>query len=265
MDFVYTLIGLAIVAALYVRVTVQSVTVFEYERGLRYRKGRFKGVVEPGRHWIYRPQTVIRKVDVRPRFVSIAGQEVLSADGVTLKVSLAAEYALDDPDTAINKVESFELALYLTLQFALREIIGQTNIDDVLSRREEFGAALLEKAAGVAEELGLRLLRVNVKDVMFPGDLKKIFSQVVQAQKEGQAALEKARGETAALRNLANAARMVEGNPALLQLRLLQQLAGSAGNTVVLGLPSTSTPFPLREPEPETQEKKPGLPPADEE
>jgi hypothetical protein len=127
---------------------------------------------------------------------------------------------------------------------------------EVLARREEFGRTLLERTAGTAEELGLKLLGVNVKDVMFPGELKKIFAQVIQAQKEGQAALEKARGETAALRNLANAAKMIEGNPALLQLRLLQQLASSAGNTVVLGFPSTSTPFPLPAQESELPEKQ---------
>jgi regulator of protease activity HflC (stomatin/prohibitin superfamily) len=214
----YLLVALAVLIAVYLRLTIRGITVFEFEQGLKYRNGRFRGVLGPGRHWIYRPQTMIRKVDTRPRFVSLAGQEVLSADGVTLKVSLAAEYQLADPERAINKVENYEQALYLTLQFAIREMIGQANIEDVLARREEFGSAILEKTASTVDQLGLKLLSVNVKDVMFPGDLKKIFTQVVQAQKEGQAALEKARGETAALRNLANAAKMVEGNPTLLQL-----------------------------------------------
>ncbi|MGH9194482.1 MAG: hypothetical protein ACRD1T_01920, partial [Acidimicrobiia bacterium] len=109
----------------------------------------------------------------------------------------------------------------------------------------------------------LGLLSVNLKDIMFPGDLKKMFAQVVQAQKAGLAALEKARGETAALRNLANAARMIEGNPALMQLRLLQQLAESTGNTLVLGFPSSQTPLPLRPSEGETTEPKEIPPPED--
>src|SRR5919106_2258692 len=231
----YVLIGavVALVVALYLRATLFRVTIFEYERGLKYRNGRFAGVIGPGRYWVYRPRVVIRKVDVRPRFVTIAGQEVLSSDGVTLRVSLAAEYEIAEPEVAINKVESADQALYLTLQLALREIVGQAEIDDVLARREEFGRNLLELAAAPAEQVGLRLLGVNVKDIMFPGELKKIFSQVVQAQKEGQAALEKARGESAALRSLANAARMIEANPSLMQLRLLQSLAASGGNTVV--------------------------------
>lgn len=252
----YVLVGaVVLIAAVYLRASLFRLTVFEYERGIKYRNGRFAGVVGPGRHWVYRPRVMIRKVDIRPRFVSIAGQEVLSSDGVTLKVSLAAEYEIADPEVAINKVENHEQALYLTLQLALREIIGRAQIDDVLARREEFGRTLLELAAEPAERLGLRLLGVNVKDIMFPGELKKIFTQVVQAQKEGQAALEKARGESAALRGLANAAKMIDGNPALFQLRLLQQLAASAGNTVVLGFPTASTPLPLKERKAELPEK----------
>jgi regulator of protease activity HflC (stomatin/prohibitin superfamily) len=91
----------------------------------------------------------------------------------------------------------------------------------------------------------LRLISVNLKDIMFPGKLKEIFAQVVQARKQGLAALEKARGETAALRNLANVAKMIEGNPNLLQLRLVQALGEAAGNTLILGMPSQSVPVPV--------------------
>jgi regulator of protease activity HflC (stomatin/prohibitin superfamily) len=251
-----------LVVGLYLSTTLHRVTVFEFERALKYSDGRFVGTLGPGRHWAYRPRVLIRKVDVRPRFVTIGGQEVLSSDGVTLKVSLAVEYEIADPELAVNKVESADQALYLTLQLALREIVGGTNIDEVLARRDEFGSRLLELGAERAEEVGLRLLRVEVRDIMFPGELKKIFAQVVQAQKEGQAALEKVRAETAALRGLANAARMVEGNPSLLQLRLLQQLGSSAGNTVVLGFPTSDTPLPLKERTAELPE--PGEPAGDE-
>jgi regulator of protease activity HflC (stomatin/prohibitin superfamily) len=221
------------------------VTVYEFERGLKYSRGRFVGGVEPGQHWIYAPKTQIRKLDVRPTFVSVPGQDVLTADGVTLRVSLAVEYEIVDPERAVNSVEDYRDALYLTVQLALRDLVGGTEVDDLLSKRAEIGRTLLEQTASALEKFGLRIASVELKDIMFPGDLKRMMAQVVQARKEGQAAVEKARGETAALRNLANAARLMEGNPALMQLRLLQQLAGSSGNTVVVGLPG-STPLPLR-------------------
>lgn len=243
----YVVIALVVViAVVLVRLNVGRVTVFEYERGLRYRDGRFAGVLGAGPHWIFRPTTVIRKIDARPRFVTLPGQEVLSSDGVTLKVTVAARYEIADAGIAVNTVENFHEALYLTLQLALRSIVGQAAIDDVLSRRDQFGARLEESSAAEIETYGLRLLSVDVKDVMFPGELKKMFAQVVQAQKEGQAALERARGETAALRNLANAAQLVDANPALMQLRLLQQLSGSSGHTIVIGFPDASFPLSAR-------------------
>jgi regulator of protease activity HflC (stomatin/prohibitin superfamily) len=94
--------------------------------------------------------------------------------------------------------------------------------------------------------MGLSLLEVEIKDVMFPGELKKIFTQVVKARQEALAALERARGETAALRSLANAAHLIERNPALMQLRLLQVVGQNTGNTVVLGVPAQSGPIPIR-------------------
>ncbi len=105
---------------------------------------------------------------------------------------------------------------------------------------------LAELTEAKARALGLRLISVGLKDIMFPGKLKEVFAQVVSARKEGLAALEKARGETAALRNLANAAKMIESNPGLMQLRMLQTLGGSSGNTLVLGLPPQTAAIPLK-------------------
>jgi regulator of protease activity HflC (stomatin/prohibitin superfamily) len=236
----------ALGVAVFLRLTLGRVTVFEYEQGLRYRNGRSVGGLGPGAHWIFRPTTVVRKVDIRPRFVSLAGQEVLSSDGVTVRVTIAARYEIADGSVAINKVENYQEALYLTLQLALRQIVGQATIDEVLRQRDQFGERLRELTAEDIASFGLRLLDVNVKDIMFPGELKKTFALVVQAQKEGQATLERARGETAALRNLANAAQLVESTPALLQLRLLQQLSASSGHTIVLGFPGASLPLTIR-------------------
>ena len=108
-----------------------------------------------------------------------------------------------------------------------------------LPQRLESGAQLLARVQPEAGKIGINILAVEVKDVMFPADLKRAFSEVLKAKQEGQAALERARGESAALRNLANAARVLEGNPALMNLRLMQSLlaAQNAGHTLVLGMP----------------------------
>lgn len=240
-------VAAVLVCAVVIRLLVDRVTVYEFERALRYDRGRYVGLLGPGQHWVYRRRTTLTKVDARPSFISVPGQEVLTSDAVTLRISLAAEYELEDPALAINGIDDYVAALYLTLQLALRESVGTVEVDELLAHRDQVGDRLLELSREPAAAFGLALRRVELKDLMFPGELKRTFAQVVTARKDGLAALERARGETAALRNLANAAKLVDGNPALMQLRLLQQIAESAGNTIVLGLPSSATPLPLRE------------------
>lgn len=225
------------------RLPIKRITIHEYQKGLKYRKGRFRGTLGPGQYWFFSVFTTIMAVDVRPEFATVQGQEVLSSDGVALKISLAAEFQIADPDAAINKNANFRTSLYLTLQIALREIVGKEKIDSLIENRGSVGQKLMGLTSGKASEIGLKLIQADVKDIMIPGEMKKAFAQVVKAQKEGQAALERARGETAALRNLANAARMVDENPNLLQLRALQCLADSSGNSVVLGMPNGAVPL----------------------
>jgi regulator of protease activity HflC (stomatin/prohibitin superfamily) len=214
-----------VVAAAVVAQTVGRVVVFEYERGLKFTKGKLKAELGPGRHRFVPFSSSVQKVDVRSRVASVPGQEVLTSDSVTMKVSIVAKFKVVNPRVAVIDVEDFTTALYSELQLALRAIIGGSPVDDLLERRGDFGPRVLETVAPKAEALGLEIDSVDLKDIMFPGPLKQAFAQVVTARKEGQAALERARGETVALRNLANAAGMLEKNPALLQLRMLQALS----------------------------------------
>lgn len=238
--FVGPLIALIVVTlvALLIRASIRLVTVHDYERGLRYRRGRFKGLVDPGTHFSLPPFTEVRLLDGRPSFVTLEGQEVLTSDGVPLKVSLAARYVVGDPVAAVTGDQNFGYAMRIELQLGLRDVLAAGTVDDALASRATIGPAVLERAASKLARVGIELLSVDVRDLMVPGDLKRVFAGVVAARKEGEATLERVRSETAALRNLANAGRMVEENPGLLQLRMLQHLGASSGNTVMLTMPN---------------------------
>lgn len=245
-------IGFVAAAAIYLVVLKfrpKSVIVYEFQRGLRYRNGHFETVLAPGRYWVFGGSTVITVVDIRPTFVSLVGQEVLTSDGVPVKVSVAANYEVVDPALAVNRQSNYTQACYLVLQLVIREIISGLDADDLIANRGGFAEKLKNLADPEMKGLGLKLISANLKDVMVSGDLKRTFAQVVKARKEAQAALERARGETAALRNLANAASMVRDNPELMSLRSLQAVAESSGNTFVLGLPASAIPIPVRRPD----------------
>src|SRR5260370_635728 len=162
-----------------------------------------------------------------------------------------------------------EMAIWLAivaLAFVLLVTIKMLRIRHVivygyhqaLENRAGISAKWRELASGKASALGLKLVSAGVKDVMLSGDMKRAYAQVIKAQKEGQAALERARGETAALRNLANAAHTMDENPNLLQLRALQALADSSGNTLVLGLQSVAIPLAKGNGKPQQAPRKRG-------
>lgn len=239
MEAIAWLIVLAIAIAIAVAVlrAVSIVTIHEYERGLRFRSGRLVGLVDPGVHVVIRPLSEIQALDARPAVVPVEGQEVLTADGVSAKISLVARFEVGDPVAAITRDAAFARTTYLWLQLALRDAVTRRTLDETLAARQELGPEIRDAVAPRLAMLGVELLEVEVRDVMLPGELKRSFAAVLAARKEGEVALERARAETAALRSLANAGRVVADNPALLQLRILHEVGASSGNTVVFGAP----------------------------
>jgi regulator of protease activity HflC (stomatin/prohibitin superfamily) len=228
---------IVVVVALLARPFIGFVTVRDYQRGLRYRRGKFSGLVDPGMHVVFRPFSEIFVLDGRPAFLTLEGQEILTADIVPIKISLAARYVIGDPVAAVTGDQSYGQAFRLELQLGLREALAGRTADQLLAERATIGPAVFERTASRLARLGIELLSVEARDLMVSGELKRAFAGVIAARKEGEAALERARGETASLRNLANAGRMVEDNPGLLQLRMLQQLGASPGSSVVLTMP----------------------------
>ena len=218
---------------------VRWVTVFDYERVVRYRRGRLVGVLGPGRHWLGGLGNSLRRVDLRERVLTMPLQELLTGDGVAVKVGLAASWRVDDPVTFVQSAETVQDALYLHLQLALRAPVAAVPVAEVVADRAAVSTAVLEAAGRSASAYGVRLVHVAVRDLTLPGELKSLFAEIVRARQESQAALERARGEAAALRSLANTAALLEAHPVLLHLRTLQ-VAESAGSPVLLSLPAST-------------------------
>lgn len=240
MDWLIALLALVVVVVLIglaVRAVVQVTVIHDHERGLRYRGGKLTGLVDPGTYVGIRPLSELHVLDVRPAFVTVEGQEVLTQDAIAAKISLAARYLVADAVAAITRDADYRRSMYLLLQLALRDAVARRSLDEVLATRRELGPEVREACAGQLAAIGVELLAVDVRDVMLPGELKRAFGGVVAARKQGEAALERARAEIASLRALGNAGRMLDENPGLLQLRILQELGESSGNTVVFGAP----------------------------
>jgi regulator of protease activity HflC (stomatin/prohibitin superfamily) len=211
----------------------RRVVVHQWQRAVLFRRGALVEVLEPGAHRRWQRGYALRTVDVRPWVLTVPTQEVPTADGVTVKVTVVGRVRVDDPTAFVIATQDATAAVYLAAQIAVREVIARTTVDELLAGRGD--AAQLTAALRGVEDTGLAVESLEVKDIVLPSELKRAQAEVLLARAEGHAALERARGETAALRSLANAARLAADNPALLQLRLLQQLGDSTGHTVVLG------------------------------
>ncbi len=244
--YLFYLALLCIIGSIVFRACFSKVILHDYEAGLFYRTGRFQGLLPPGLHWILKYRSRILVVDTRRKVETVPGQEVLTSDNVGLRISVSLIYQVEDPVKAKHEVTSETEYLYSSVQTALRSIVGSQEIEKLLEERVEIGKQLMDEVAPKAKAIGLRIHEARIKDAMLPADVRKAFAETVKARKEGMAALERARGETAALRHLANAAKMLDKNPALMNLRLLQSLGQSAegrGNTLVLGMPQGLVPL----------------------
>jgi regulator of protease activity HflC (stomatin/prohibitin superfamily) len=223
---------------------IRSVIVRETEVGLLYDDGRFARALAPGRYWLWnwpwRRQEVTR-VDTRRASLVLAGQEMLTADALSVRLNVAVEYRVEDAAAAAHAAADACGALYTAIQILLREEVQARTIDELLADRSALSAALLERGRPAAAALGLELILAGVRDIILPGDIKRMLSQELQAQRAGRAALVAAREETAATRARANTAQLLASHPVLLRLReieALAQVAGGMGNTVVVAVPS---------------------------
>lgn len=214
--------------------TPRRVLVSEFEHVVLVRRGCIERVLQPGVHRL-RP-----RIDRLVRFpraeqiLVVKGQETLTGDGAGVRATVALTYRIADAIEA-TRASPFVERLHLKVQLALRNVLGERELEQLLADRSTLDSALVNQVRhSVGDEIGVIVIDVAVRDLIVPGALRAAVAEVVSARLAGQAALERARGETAALRSLANAARLAQDNPALLQLRLLQTVEPQ-GNTFVLG------------------------------
>lgn len=201
-------------------------------RAVEYRDGAVARVLGPGPHRVRRAHTVVPVV-VAERLLAVAPQEVVTAESVPVRVSMALRIRVADPVAYLERAADPDAVVYLAAQVALREALGGIGIDDLARRTAAVdGEAIRSRVGATAETVGVEVLAVVVKDVVLPAEIRSAAVGLITAKARGAARLEEARAETAALRALANAGRMLDGSPALARIRMIE--AAPPGATIVL-------------------------------
>lgn len=205
---------------------------------LRYRHGVLEQVLPAGRHRRLRGQRLV-VLDLRERLLQLAPQEVLTSDGVSVRVSAVVRWSVGDPVEFVEVSADPAATVYLAAQVALRDALATLTADEVVGRGAALPAARITTAtAEVARRVGAEVAEVVVKDVIVPVELRAAAAELATARRRGEAQLEAARAETAALRSLANGAKLLDAHPALARLRLVQ--SAPPGTRIVLGVPDAA-------------------------
>lgn len=208
----------------------KTVTVYEYERGLFYREGKYERLLEAGRYVWWRWERVdVTTVSTRQMSEVVSGQAILTADRIEVRVSLVAQYRIADPVLAVNSVASYSDQLYQDLQLVLRDLVAARDLEALLDDRTEISAALMDGVKEQALTYGVELMRVGVRDIVLPGSVRNVFLMEVEADRNGRAELVKARHEVAAARARANTARILADNPNIQRMQELEALVKIAG------------------------------------
>ncbi len=212
----------------------------EGHAGVLFLDGKYVATLRPGRYAFWRNVAHVEVVslDLRETNLDIVGQEIMTADKVTLRLNAVVVYRIVDAHRAVTASDDVRQALYRETQLALRAVVGARELDAFLSDKDAVAAEMEGIVRRRAGALGLEIVAAGVRDVILPGEMKDLMNKVTEARKAAEANLIVRREETAAMRSQANTAKLLENNPTLMRLReleVLEKIATAGHMNIVLG------------------------------
>ena len=233
-----TIIVVIVIVVLFVLAGLRLVN--QYERGVIFRLGRLQGAKGPGVFWIWPFISSMRKIDLRIVTIELPAQEGVTRDNVTVRVSAVVYFYVVNPNDAVNNVLDYYRATVQIAQTTLRNVIGQSELDQVLAEREAINRAVQSIIDEHTERWGIKVTAVEVKDVELPASMQRAMARQAEAEREKRARVLLAQGEFQAAQTLADAAALISKEPAALQLRYLQtliEIGVDKNTTIVFPLP----------------------------
>lgn len=196
----------------------------EYERAVKFRMGRFVGIKGPGIFLIIPGLEKLVKVDLRTITLDVPKQMVITKDNVSVSVDAVVYMRVVNPSDAIMKVEHYIVATSLLAQTTLRDILGQLELDELLTKRDELNKRLQKIIDEATDAWGIKVSAVTVRDVSLPDEMLRAVAKQAEAERERRSRVIMARGESEAAKKMAEAAKEYQANPSAIRLRELQTL-----------------------------------------
>ncbi len=238
-QFGFTGFVLAIVLAIYLLSSAVKV-MREYERGVVFRLGRLIPVKGPGLIIIWPVIDKFVRVDLRTVTMDVPAQDIITRDNISVKVNAVVYFRVIDPTKAITEVVDYHYATSQISQTTLRSVLGQSQLDDLLAKRDELNAELQKIIDQQTEPWGIKVTTVEVKNVDLPVEMQRAIAKQAEAERERRAKVIHSEGEFQASQKLADAAAIIATQPMAMQLRFLGTLAEIAtekNSTIIFPIP----------------------------
>ena len=212
----------------------------QYERGVKFQFGKYRKIMNPGWRIIIPIIQSYRKVDMRIKAVDVPDQEAMTKDNISVTINAVLYYKVSSAEKAILEVENYEYAMGQLAQTTMRNAVGEADLDELLSKRDEVSRKIKELVDKATDPWGISVHGVELKDIVLPQDMKRTISKQAEAEREKRAVIIKAEGEVIAADNMAKAAQTLASQTGALHLRTLQSindLSSDQSNTVIFAMP----------------------------
>lgn len=212
----------------------------QYERGVKFGLGKFIGIMEPGWRLVIPVFQSYQKIDMRIKAVDVPDQEAITKDNISVKVNAVIYYKVSHAEKAIIEVENFYYAVSQLAQTTMRNVVGEVNLDELLSGREAIAEKIRLIVDKASDVWGIQVDSVELKDVTLPEEMKRVIGKQAEAEREKRSVIIKAEGEVIAAENLAKAATTLSSSDGALHLRTLSTIndvSSDQSNTIVFALP----------------------------
>ena len=236
MDYLFWFIVIIVVVIL-LRSIVQ---IDEYERGVKFSKGKFSKIMQPGWNLVLPIFESYKKIDIRTKVVDVPEQDVITKDNVSVRINAVIYYKVFDASKAILEVENFYYAVSQLAQTTMRNVVGSVSLNELLGEREKISVEICKIIDEATDPWGIKVENVELKDVSLPEEMKRVIARAAEAEREKEAILTKAKGEVEASKNLAIAAETMSSTPGAMHLRTLStinDISSDQSNTIIFCLP----------------------------
>lgn len=212
----------------------------QYQRGVKFRLGRYVSTKEPGWRIVVPVFEQMQKVDIRVKAVDVPDQEAITRDNISARINAVIYYKVKDAAKAVIEVENFRFAVSQLAQTTMRNVVGEMDLDELLSQREAASKKIKDIVDSLTDPWGIQVDNVELKDITLPEEMKRTMAKQAEAERERRAVVINSLGEVEASKNLAEAAHTLSSSVGALHLRTLNTIndvSSDASNTIIFAIP----------------------------